>query len=526
MSNSVPVPGRRPSVSASDPPNFIPIPTNTRGLPISSYGAQSPPASSNIAASFGTSPRAAYSTSPSTSSHVRGASGSLTNAFSGMARQLTAFLPKTYPLEEEPEKRQGTTKVLLLENINLDAAEFLKNQGFEVDHVTKAWSEEELISKLPAYQAIGIRSKTKITQKVIDANPQLLVIGCFCIGTNQVDLEHAARRGIAVFNSPYANSRSVAELVISEIIALSRQIVDRTHEMRAGIWNKISKNCWEIRGKTIGIVGYGHIGSQLSVLAESFGMQVVYYDVIPIMPLGTARQVDSLEELLGKADFVTLHVPEIPDTINMIGEAQFAQMKSGAFFINNARGKVVDLNALASALESKHLAGAAVDVFPKEPGSNGPGFNETLGEFIPRLRNVSNLILTPHIGGSTEEAQRAIGSEVSNAVYRYLTFGCSLGSVNFPEVDLRSITTNDERHIRVCHVHRNEPGVLKQINNILADHNIEKQFTDSKGDIAYLMADISGVGQEEVEGIYSAIKNTRANILTRLLCECPLVLHR
>ncbi|WVF67993.1 phosphoglycerate dehydrogenase [Kwoniella sp. CBS 6097] len=515
MSSSVPVPsgGRRPSVSASDPPSFIPIPANTRGVPVSSYGGPQSPTGAT-----GTSPRTfstSFSTSPNASSHMRGAS--VGSVFHGMARQLTAFLPPTYPLEEEPEKRQGKTKVLLLENINLDAAQFLKNQGFEVDHVTKAWTEEELIAKLPNYQAVGIRSKTKITQKVIDANPQLLVIGCFCIGTNQVALDYAAKRGIAVFNSPYANSRSVAELVISEIIALSRQIVDRSQEMRAGIWNKVSKNCWEVRGKTLGIVGYGHIGSQLSVLAEAFGMQVLYFDIIPIMPLGSARQVETLEELLGKADFVTLHVPEIQDTIGMMGEAQFAQMKQGSFFINNARGRVVDLPALCTALESGHLAGAAVDVFPKEPGSNGPGFNETLGDFIPRLRQIPNLIMTPHIGGSTEEAQRAIGSEVSNALYRYLTYGSSLSAVNFPEVDLRAITTNDERHIRVCHVHRNEPGVLKGINNILADHNIEKQFSDSKGDIAYLMADISGVGQEEVEGIYSAIKSTRANILTRLL---------
>ncbi|KAK8850440.1 phosphoglycerate dehydrogenase [Kwoniella newhampshirensis] len=516
MSASIPVPARErtASVSASDPPSSIPIPANTRGIPASSFGPQSPGA--------GTSPRgysASFSTSPS-ASHLRG--NSLGSAFHGIARQLTAFLPPNYTLSEEPEdqeKRQGTTKILLLENINLDAAEFLKKQGYEVDHVTKAYSEEELIAKLPNYQAIGIRSKTKITQRVIDANPQLLVIGCFCIGTNQVDLDHAAKRGIAVFNSPYANSRSVAELVISEIIALSRQIVDRTHEMRAGIWNKLSKNCWEVRGKTLGIVGYGHIGSQLSVLAEAFGMTVIYYDVIPIMPLGTARQVETLGELLSRADFVTLHVPEIQDTIGMMGEAEFAQMKTGSFFINNARGRVVDLSALASALESGHLAGAAVDVFPKEPGANGPGFNETLGEFIPRLRNVPNLILTPHIGGSTEEAQRAIGSEVSTALARYLNYGTSLGAVNFPEVDLRAITTSDERHIRVCHVHRNEPGVLRGINNILADHNIEKQYSDSKGDIAYLMADISGVGEEEVVGIYNAIKNTRANILTRLLCE-------
>lgn len=370
---------------------------------------------------------------------------------------------------------------------------------------------------LPGYHAVGIRSKTKITAKVIDACPQLLVIGCFCIGTNQVDLEHAAKHGIAVFNSPFSNSRSVAELVLGEIVALSRQLIDRASEMRAGIWNKVSKNCWEIRGKTLGIVGYGHIGSQLSVLAESFGMNVIYYDVVPIMPLGMARQVETLDDLLGAADYVTLHVPELPDTIGMMGEKEFASMKDGAFFINNARGKVVDLAALADAMESGKIAGACVDVFPREPGSNGPGFNESLGDFIPRLRKLPNLIMTPHIGGSTEEAQRAIGAEVALALQRYLNYGTSIGAVNFPEVDLRAITTDDVRHIRVCHVHRNEPGVLRAINAILGGHNIEKQFSDSKGDIAYLMADISGVSHSEVKDLFEAINHTRANILTRLL---------
>ncbi|RSH85204.1 D-3-phosphoglycerate dehydrogenase 2 [Saitozyma podzolica] len=513
---------RRPSVSASDPPTFIPIPANTRGIPASSFGPLSP------VATTGTSPLASYAsygTSPQgPGSHNRQRSTS--SAAFGIARQLTAFLPADYPLDEEPEhegpnggsaKKQGKVKVLLLENINLDAANFLKNAGYEVDHVSKAYSEEELLQKLPNYQAIGIRSKTKITKKVIDANPQLLVIGCFCIGTNQVDLDSAAKKGIAVFNSPFSNSRSVAELVISEIIALSRQLTDRSGELKQGIWNKVSKGCWEIRGKTLGIVGYGHIGAQLSVLAEAFGMSVIYYDVIPIMPLGTARQVDTLEDLLSKSDFVTLHVPEIPDTIGMMGALEFSQMKNGAYFINNARGKVVDLDALADALESKHLAGAAIDVFPREPGSNGPGFDGSLGSFIPRLRQLNNLILTPHIGGSTEEAQRAIGSEVATALVRYLNYGTTLGSVNFPEVDLRAITAQDERHIRLCFVHRNEPGVLKVVNNILSDHNIEKQFSDSKGDIAYLMADISGVGHEEVADIYTQIKRTQANILTRLL---------
>lgn len=348
---------------------------------------------------------------------------------------------------------------------------------------------------------------------------QLVAIGCFCIGTNQVDLLAAAERGIAVFNSPFSNSRSVAELVISEIIALSRQLIDRASELRNGIWNKVSKGCWEVRGKTLGIIGYGHIGTQLSVLAESMGISVIYYDVIPIMPLGTARQVESLQELLGRADFVSLHVPEIKDTIDMIGKDEIALMKKGAYLINNARGKVVDLSALAEALESGHLAGAAVDVFPKEPGSNGPGFTENLGDFIPRLRRVPNLIMTPHIGGSTEEAQRAIGTEVATALLRYIESGTTVGAVNFPEVDLRAITIEDDRHIRVCHVHKNEPGVLKRVNNILADHNIVKQFSDSKGDIAYLMADISDVGEEEVENIYKQISGHSTNIYTRLLCK-------
>ena len=491
----------------------IAIPTNTRGFVPASLVATSPglstsPRATLNASSFGTSPNA----------HTRSTSG----AFHGIARQLTAFLPPEYPLAEEGEahsalKRQGKQKILLLENINLDAAKYLKEQGFEVDHFTKAFSEDELIARLPEYHVVGIRSKTKITKRVMEACPNLVAIGCFCIGTNQVDLLEAARMGISVFNSPFSNSRSVAELVISEIVALSRQIVDRTNEMRQGVWNKVSKGCWEVRGKTLGIIGYGHIGAQLSVLAESFGMNVVYHDVINIMPLGTAHQVESLDELLKVSDFVTLHVPEIPDTINMIGKEQFALMKIGSYFINNARGKVVDLPALCDAVESGHLAGAAVDVYPKEPGSNGPGFNGDLGDFILRLRKLPNIILTPHIGGSTEEAQRAIGSEVSTAIVRYMQSGTTVGAVNFPEVDLRAITIEDDRHIRVCHVHRNEPGVLKRVNNILSDHNIVKQFSDSKGDIAYVMADISDVGEEEVERLYKQISNHPSNIRTRLL---------
>ena len=349
-----------------------------------------------------------------------------------------------------------------------------------MDHFTKAFSESELIEKLPTYHAVGIRSKTKITAKVIEAAPQLLSIGCFCIGTNQVNLEAAAKAGIAVFNSPFSNSRSVAELVIGEIIGMSRQLFDRVSEMRAGIWNKVSKGCWEIRGKTLGIVGYGHIGSQLSVLAEAFGMQVIYYDIVPIMPLGSARQVETLEELVSVADFISLHVPELPETINLVNAELLSHVKRGAYIINDARGKVVDLNALCDALESGALAGACIDVFPSEPGSNGAGFNEDLGPFIQRLRNIKNVALTPHIGGSTEEAQRLIGVEVSSALTRYLNTGSTTGCVSLAEVDLRVISQAD-LHIRITYTHKNEPGALLEVNKILGKYNVEKQFSDTKG---------------------------------------------
>ena len=320
-----------------------------------------------------------------------------------------------------------------------------------------------------------------------------------------------------MFNSPFSNSRSVAELVIAEIVGLSRQLCDRSMEMHNGVWNKVSKGCWEIRGKTLGIVGYGHIGSQLSVLAEAFGMRVIFYDVIPIMPLGSARPVDSLNALLEQADFVTLHVPESPETMGMIGPEQLAKMKNGAYLINNARGKVVDISALINALQSKHLAGAALDVYPSEPRQNGPGFNTALNAWADALRALPNVILTPHIGGSTEEAQQMIGEEVSGAISRYLLFGTSVGAVNFPEVDLRAITADQRNFVRVCHVHSNIPGVLRRVNEILSDHNVEKQFSDSKGGVAYLMADIADVSEEDVQAIYDKINQTTANIITRLL---------
>jgi D-3-phosphoglycerate dehydrogenase / 2-oxoglutarate reductase len=327
----------------------------------------------------------------------------------------------------------------------------------------------------------------------------------------------AAKAGVPVFNSPFSNSRSVAELVIAEIISLSRQLCDRVREMHDGVWNKVSKGCWEIRGKTLGIVGYGHIGSQLSVLAEAFGMRVIFYDVINIMPLGSARQVESLEKLLQAADFVTLHVPELPETTGMITLKQLSQMKKGSYLVNNARGKVVDIPALIASLKSGHLAGAAIDVFPAEPRSNGPHFDDQLNEWATALRALPNVILTPHIGGSTAEAQQMIGEEVSQALGGYLSYGSTVGAVNFPEVDLRAIAADEKNFVRVCHVHTNTPGVLRQVNEILASHNVEKQFSDSKGDIAYLMADIADVSEEDIQSIHDRINNTRANIITRLL---------
>lgn len=304
---------------------------------------------------------------------------------------------------------------------------------------------------------------------------------------------------------------------MAELIALSRQLFERAYELRTGIWNKQSKGCWEVRGKTLGIVGYGHIGSQLSVLAESFGIRVLFYDVINIMPLGSARQVSTLTTLLAESDFVTLHVPELPETTNLISTQQLKEMKKGSYLINNARGRVVDIPALIEALKSGHIAGAAIDVFPSEPGANGAPFDNQLNSWASALRELPNVILTPHIGGSTEEAQRMIGDEVSQSLARYLGYGTTLGAVNFPEVDLRAITAEQGTQLRICHVHKNQPGVLRQVNEALSPYNVEKQYSDSKGDIAYLMADIADVSRADVNKLQELIDATDANILTRFL---------
>ncbi|CCD22468.1 uncharacterized protein NDAI_0A03110 [Naumovozyma dairenensis CBS 421] len=412
----------------------------------------------------------------------------------------------------------GDMKILLLENVNQTAIEIFKQQGYQVEFHKTAMGEDELLGKIKDFHAIGIRSKTKLTAKVLEQAKNLICIGCFCIGTNQVDLNYAADKGIAVFNSPFSNSRSVAELVIAEIITLARQLGDRSIELHTGTWNKVSARCWEVRGKTLGIIGYGHIGSQLSVLAEAMGLHVIYYDIVTIMALGTAKQVATLDELLNKADFVSLHVPETPETRNMLSAPQFAAMKDGAYVINASRGTVVDIPALVQAMKANKIAGAALDVYPNEPGKNGAGtYNDDLNSWTSELVSLPNVVLTPHIGGSTEEAQTAIGIEVSNALSKYINEGNSVGAVNFPEVSLRSLDLDQENTVRVLYIHQNIPGVLKTVNNILSNHNIEKQFSDSNGNIAYLMADISQVNQSDIKQIYEELNQTSAKISIRLL---------
>ncbi|KAI0012824.1 hypothetical protein F4779DRAFT_534690 [Xylariaceae sp. FL0662B] len=427
-----------------------------------------------------------------------------------------AFPTRGLPKQLKPFDTQDI-KVLLLENVNQSGRDILTGQGYQVEFLKTSLAEDQLIEKIRDVHVIGIRSKTKLNEKVLREAKNLLVIGCFCIGTNQVDLEYAAHHGIAVFNSPFANSRSVAELAIAEIITLARQLGDRSNEMHRGTWNKVSSKCWEIRGKTLGIIGYGHIGSQLSVLAEAMGMSVIYYDILNLMALGTARQVPTLEDLLCEADFVTLHVPESPETKNMISAPQLAQMKDGSYLINASRGTVVDLPSLINAMRSGRIAGAALDVYPQEPRANGDFFVNNLNGFEEDLRSLKNIILTPHIGGSTEEAQRAIGDEVGEALVRYINQGITMGSVNMPEVNLRSLTLDEPNHARVIYIHHNVPGVLRRVNEILGNHNVDKQISDSRGDLAYLMADVSDIQTSDIRDIHDALEALSSRVMTRVL---------
>ena len=373
-------------------------------------------------------------------------------------------------------------RFLLLEGLHENASKVLQDAGYtNIEYLSHALDEEELIEKIKDAHFVGIRSRTQLTSDVLAHAQKLIGIGCFCIGTNQVDLEAARALGIPVFNAPYSNTRSVAELVLAEAIMLYRGIPEKNATVHRGGWGKSAKNSHEVRGKTIGIVGYGSIGSQLSVLAESFGMKVIYHDVVTKLPLGNAHQVGSLNELLAQADIVTLHVPDVASTRYMMKAEQFAQMKEGSYFINAARGTCVEIDDLAAALESGRVLGAAIDVFPKEPKSADQ-------EFESPLRKFDNVILTPHIGGSTQEAQANIGLEVAEKFVSYSDKGDTVTAVNFPEV---SIPFKEGTH-RLLHIHKNVPGVLSQINRLFAEAhiNILAQSLMTEGDVGYLMMDV------------------------------------
>lgn len=377
---------------------------------------------------------------------------------------------------------QPPLRALLLENVHPDAAAALTSEGFEVETVKSALDPVELASRLEGVALLGIRSKTDVTEEALEHADSLLAIGAFCIGTNQIDLPAASARGIAVFNAPFSNTRSVVELAIAEIIALTRRLTQKNADMHAGVWDKSAVGAHEIRGRRIGIVGYGNIGAQLSVLAEALGMSVSFYDTADKLALGNARRCDSLGELLGSCDIVTLHVDGRATNADMFGEEQFALMREGSLFLNLSRGFVVDHEALRRHLESGHIAGAAVDVFPEEPKAQGD-------EFVSVLRDLPNVILTPHIGGSTEEAQQDIGRYVAAKLRDYVVDGTTTMSVNLPHL---ALPARPDAH-RIVHLHQNVPGVLATINGVLAEHkvNIEGQLLGTRGDLGYAITDIA-----------------------------------
>ena len=397
-------------------------------------------------------------------------------------------------------------KILLTENIHPVAKQRLEEEGCKVDLIAHAPSEEEFVSLLKNYQVLGIRSKSEITEKILKANPHLKTIGCFCIGTNQVDLESAKILGVPVFNAPHSNTRSVAELVISEMVALSRQVGDRSSMAHRGEWMKSAVGSKEVRGKTVGIIGYGHIGSQVSILAEAMGMKVLFYDVVKKLPLGNAQAAQTMADLLAQSDFVTLHVPETPQTMNMISKKELSQMKKGSYLLNLSRGTVVIIEDLVEALKSQHLAGCGIDVFPIEPSSNKD-------KFTSPLQGLANVILTPHIGGSTEEAQYSIGMEVAESFRRYLKIGSSSGAVNFPNVDLPP----KQGTSRILNVHRNEPGVLGEINSIIskAGANIEAQYLSTEAKIGYLVMDVH-FEKVQAQNLADEIQHLSRSIRTRV----------
>lgn len=413
-------------------------------------------------------------------------------------------------MRNDPEKI--AKRILLLEAIHPGAKEMLEKEGYEVELHPHSPSGAELDELLSGVSIVGIRSKTQLTAAILEKHKNIELIGCFCIGTDQVDTRKANALGIPVFNAPHSNTRSVAELVIAEVVVLSRQLGDRNTNAHKGVWTKSAEGAREVRGKTLGIVGYGHIGSQVSVLAEAFGMHVLFYDTIKKLSLGNSQRMDSLDELLKKSDFVSLHVPDTQQTRGMIGARELKLMKKGASLINASRGLVVDIPALAAAIETGAIAGAAIDVFPDEPASNKQKFESP-------LQGLPNVILTPHIGGSTIEAQEAIGLEVAQSFLSFLARGTTSGAVNFPQIDLAMPQTEETRKAnrrRILNVHRNVPGVLGEINSIVSElgANIQAQGLSTDSQIGYLVMDV-----EDVNGavLCSRIQSLATSLRTKLL---------
>ncbi len=391
-------------------------------------------------------------------------------------------------------------KVLFLENISDKAVQYFKQQGYaDVKKVAGALSEEELIKVIKDVHILGIRSKTFISKKVLDSAKKLQAIGCFCIGVNQVDLKACKQKGIAVYNAPYSNTRSVAELVIGASILLIRRILDKNKAAHNGIWNKEAKGSFELRGKTMGIIGYGNIGTQLSVMAEAIGMRVQFFDIETKLPLGNAQAKKSIKEIVSSSDIISLHVPETNQTKNLISKSVLKQFKSGSIIVNYARGEVVDLDALAEAIKEKQIAGAAIDVFPVEPEKNGDAFSTP-------LQGLSNVLLTPHIGGSTEEAQENIGEDVSIKLYQYLERGVSNGSHTIPSLSLPPV---DGAH-RILHIHKNVPGVLGAINTLLSKNkiNIVGQYLKTNDEIGYVVLDVDSKLSKQAMALLKEVKET------------------
>lgn len=396
--------------------------------------------------------------------------------------------------------------ILFLENISDKAVKHFTEAGYaSVKKLTGALSEEELIKAVKDVHLLGIRSKSQITPAVLDAAKKLQAIGCFCIGVNQVDLQSATEHGVVVFNAPYSNTRSVAELVIGLSVMLIRRIPDKNKAAHEGIWNKDAKGSFELRGKTLGIIGYGNIGSQVSVLAEAVGMKVIFYDAVTKLPLGNAIAKRSLKDVLSQADIVTLHVPENDSTKNMINKSTLRHLKKGAILLNYARGEVVDLDALAKAIQDGHVGGAAIDVFPWEPEKNGDKFSSP-------LQGLPNVILTPHIGGSTEEAQMNIGEDVSNKLFQFLEMGVTIGSHTVPSL---SLPPQEGTH-RILHVHRNVPGVLSEINTTLSKNNINilGQYLKTNDEIGYVVLDVD---RKLSNTAFQLLKEVKETIKVRLL---------